>query len=127
MALNRVNDAGLRRELAVGPGHLTILLDSKLHIPLGGREFDTIEVSDIVGDAAKATIQLHTRHFLERVDSHKSRYDCHDRELKVGGAFSMGQHAFTVVKIVPPDDDRKIVGWVELAHQETGGARSEER
>ena len=42
--------------------------------------------------------------------------------VKTNDSFAVGEHLFRVVEIVPPDRERRIVGWIELDHEKKDSA-----
>ena len=114
--MRRVTEKSILRDVAVEPGNVTVLQNSSISL---GRFYPdyTIGVTTISGENGKAmpTAELHVAHHLQYVSANQVDVAQGNIVGRVGDKVAVENYTFTVTKIVVPDKQRKIVGWVELS------------
>ena len=124
-----MTDKSLVDECGVGDGHLAILVDSELQF----YQPDELSNHDRVRLKAIDRDQVSREKWIATVGTDRYRgsprpnfvdYEYKKHELSVGDSFTMGSYKFTVAKIVPPDEKRRLIGWIELAHVKVESPKS---
>ncbi len=129
LTVRKVTDKRLVDECGVADGHLTILIDSELQFyqPDERSNHDRVRLKAIDRD------QVSREKWIATVGTDRYRgsprpnfvdYEYKKHELSVGDSFTMGSYKFTVAKIVPPDEKRRLIGWIELAHVKVESPKS---
>lgn len=129
LTVRKVTDKSLVQECGVAEAHLAILVDSEMQFyqPNERDHDDRIQVKGIdtdPKDKTKHVARLFTGHYLYSRYQIGDFYSYKEPKLLVGDSFTMGSYKFTVAKIVPPDEKRHLIGWIELAHEKVEGPKS---
>ena len=122
LSMRRIQDETLLKEIGVEPDHVAIIMNSKVQFFQPGEqsERESVILKTIAADRGKPEKHVAT---IEAVQ-YKGMpirgtviFDSKQIKLSKGDSFTMGSFKFAVVKIVPPDEKRHLIGWIELAHE----------